>query len=120
MAHTPSPLGQFAGIQPAGSDPPDVRDDLAIVIAQIEKKTNLVFTNRAARDSAMTGTDPITGIALTPQDGQECYYTTSPDAGQIDRRIGGAWVRVYPATYSGTAAPSNALGVDGDVYVQYT
>lgn len=120
MAHTNSPLGQLPAVQPAGSDAPDVRKDLALVIAAAEKKLNLVFTTRAARDAAMTGTDPITGISLAPQDGQECYYTASPDAGQIDRRISGAWVKVYPPNYSGTGTPSNGLGVNGDVYIQYT
>jgi hypothetical protein len=114
MAHSNSPLGQLVGVVPATIDSPDVQGDLVLLITAAEKRVNLTFTTRAARDAAFTA------ASQTPVDGMQAYYTAAPDAGEIDQRIAGVWKKIYPLIYSGTGTPSNSLGVNGDVYFQTT
>lgn len=107
MAHTNSPLGQLTGVVPASADPPDVAGDFSLLITAVEKKLNMRFASRTARDSVVTS--PVDGMV-----------THIDDVGEIDRRIAGAWVKIWPTKYSGTSAPANTLGVVGDWYAQYS
>lgn len=106
MAKTDSPLGQLAAVVPATGDPPDVRGDFLILITALEKKLNMTFASRTARDAAIP----------SPIDGMKTYIN---DVDEIDERINGAWVKVYPTQYSGTGAPSNSVGSVGNYYAQY-
>lgn len=105
MAHSNSPLGQWAAIMPVGGDPPAVFSDIAAAITAIEKQVTLVYANSAARDSAI----------VSPTDGMTVYLTS---VGETYRRISGAWVKIHPIQYSGAGAPAAALGAVGDVYFQ--
>lgn len=108
MAKSNSTLGQWAAIKPAGSDAPAIQTDLNAVIDVVEKQVNLVYTTRSARDTAIP----------SPTDGMITIITGSVN--EVDRRISGAWVKVYPNMYNGTAVPATSLGVVGDLYVQYS
>jgi hypothetical protein len=106
MAHSNSPLGQLSGVVPATSDPPDVQGDLNLLITALEKKLNMTFASRAARDAAIT----------VPVNGMRTHMT---DVFETDERINGAWVKVYPVIYTGTADPSNGVGSVGNIYLKY-
>lgn len=108
MAHSNSALGQWAAIKPAGSDAPAIQTDLNAVIDAVEKQVNLQYTTRALRDTAIPS--PVNGM-LT-----QILGTVN----EVDMRINGAWVKIYPLQYSGTAAPASGLGVVGDFYAQYS
>ena len=107
MAHGPSPLGQYGNIVPAAGDIPDVQADLSGAITAIEKKALMSFASRTTRNSTVS----------VPVDGM---FTYIQDVDEIDARINGSWVKIWPVIYSGTGTPSNGLGVDGDLYIQYT
>jgi hypothetical protein len=112
MAKSNSPLGQFPASIPATSDAPDVRADINTLVGLIEKTVVMVFTTRTARDNAFSGA----GVTIT--DGMVTWITGTVD--ERDERINGVWVKTYPIQYSGTGVPSNAIGVPGDIYIQYT
>lgn len=112
MVKTASPLGQFPSSIPASADAPDVRGDIAILTGLVEKTVVQVYTSRSARDNAFSG------AGVTPADGMITWITGTVD--ERDERINGVWVKTYPLIYSGTGAPSNAVGAPGDLYAQYT
>lgn len=107
MAHSNSPIGQWTGVVPAGSDSPAVQADLVLLITAAEKQVNLVFATTSARDTALP----------SPVEGMECHITGT---GEKFRRIAGAWVKTYPLMYSGTGTPATSLGAVGDLYIQYS
>lgn len=107
MAHSNSPIGQWAGVVPAGIDSPAVAADLLLIITAAEKQINMVFATISARDTALP----------SPIEGMECHITAT---GEKFRRIAGSWVKTYPLMYNGTGTPATSLGVVGDLYVQYS
>lgn len=91
---------------PQGTDDPDVVDDLTKAIADVEKKLVMVFSNVSDRSARVP--TPVEGMLAYLKD-TDLYY----------KYDGAAWVALLPAipTFtSGTAVPSNASGVDGDVF----
>ena len=106
MAHTNSPLGQLVGVVPALGDAPNVQPDLLLMATEVEKKVNMSFASRAARDAAVT----------SPVDGMETYIQ---DVDEVDKRVNGAWAKIWPIRYYGTTDPLGTLGVVGDIYLKY-
>jgi len=64
---------------------------------------------------AQVGTAPDSVLPYV--NGMIVVTTTSPF--EVHRYNGTAWVKIWPMIYSGTTAPSNALGANGDIYVLY-
>lgn len=93
---------------PAAGDDPNVAEDVMTLATQIEKHVVMVFNTAVARDAAVTA----------PTEGMHAYLK---DSNTLTVYNGSAWAAAYPTVpsfTSGTAAPSNATGVDGDVYFQ--
>lgn len=100
---------------PVAGDDPDVVDDMTQLAKQIEKRVMGVYATTTDRDTALA--------AMTPEEGIFAYVKANNTVYYYD---GAAWVAfvprdltINPAVRSGTAAPSNATGVDGDVYIKY-
>lgn len=110
MAHTPSPLGQMPAVTPAYSDIPDARADFNLLATLVEKVTVMKFSTRQLRDTQFSSS----GTAIV--DGM---LTVITGVAEIDLRVAGVWKKIYPVTYTGTAVPSNSLGVPGDIYGRY-
>lgn len=110
MPKQDSPLGQLPDTIPEDLDTPDVNGDMAVFLAAIEKRLLMKFADRAERN-AMFDT-----ASVTPEDGMETYISS---VHEIDKRINGVWVKIWPWKYSGTNVPSNAIGSVDDIYIQY-
>lgn len=96
---------------PVATDDPDVVDDMTQLAKGIEKRVMGIYATAATRDSA--------GAAMGLEEGMFAY---TRDTDTTWRYTGSAWV-VFPAPgpviRSGSAAPVNSTGVDGDVYFRY-
>lgn len=93
---------------PEDADDPNVPADLTALAVAIEKRLVGVYTSVADRD----------GRIGAPQEGQVAILT---DQDKMHVWLAGAWKQIYPAQglqtiRNGSAAPDNAVGVDGDVY----
>lgn len=91
---------------PVGTDDPDVPGDMSALANALEKKLVMVFNNTTDRSTRVSA----------PTEGMFCYLK---DTNTFHVYDGAAWVSAYPTppTFrSGSTTPSNALGVDGDVY----
>ena len=105
MPKSNSALGQVPASIPADEDEPNVNGDMAALINAIERRLLMSWPDRATRTTAITA----------PHNGMRTYIE---NVHEIDERINGQWVKVWPTTYSGTTVPSPGLGVVGDVYFQ--
>lgn len=108
MGFVNSAIGQITGVIPDANEPPVVHTHLLNIVNQLEKRSNMRFSNTTARDAAIT----------SPENGMICGIG-SP-VSEIYSYLNGAWVKIYPLIRSGTTVPSNALGANGDLYVQYS
>jgi len=93
---------------PVTGDDPDIPGDLLALATAIEKRVLGVYNNVADRDARVTA----------PQEGQFAYLK---DTDKLYKYSGSAWEQFPPAQpsiTSGTTAPSNAVGSDGDIYFQ--
>lgn len=106
MGYISSAKGQVAGVIPDAAEDPSVHTDLLAILNVVEKKLVQRFADASARDIAWP----------TPEEGMVAVLTT-PD--EIWAYVAGAWKKLYPIIYSGTADPNNAVGVDGDLFVKY-
>jgi hypothetical protein len=92
---------------PEATDDPNVAEDITNLALAIEKRLVGVYTSAADRDAKVTA--PQEGqVAITKDNDRMFFYS------------GSAWVQMFPAVVpsitSGTTAPSNATGSNGDVY----
>jgi hypothetical protein len=108
MAHSNSALSQWSLIKPAGGDSPAIAVDLNAVIDAVERQSWMWFATRSARDAAISS--PVNGMVTA----------ILGTVNEIDMRLGGAWVKIYPNYYvgSGSGAPSGSIGVINDIYFQ--
>lgn len=96
---------------PVGADDPDVVDDMTKLAKAIEKNVIGIYNTTVDRDTRTAAIGVVEGMFAFTKDTNTVWYYDSA-----------AWVRwppSSPAIYSGTPAPSPALGVDGDVYFRY-
>jgi len=108
MPFTDSQRKQFASVVPTDPTTPTVPAHLQDIVDAIEAQTVL---------RADDWSDADTFIAPY-SDGMLLYVV---DIASLFLRLGGAWTKVYPKTYTGTALPVGGLGVgaaDGDLYFQ--
>lgn len=99
---------------PVNNDDPDVPGDLYALATRIEKTVVGIYASATARDTATASIVTPGMFAFTLAEAKLWYRGTS------------AWIEfvprdpvLNPAIRSGTAAPVNTTGVDGDVYIQY-
>ena len=94
---------------PDETDDPDIPADLMSLATAIEKKLVQVYNSVSDRDTVVT----------SPVEGQFCVLK---DVNKIFCYLDSAWVQIYPVTLpaitSGTTAPNNATGANGDIYFQ--
>src|SRR3954471_20642092 len=98
---------------PTSTDDPDVVDAMTKLAKAIEKNVIGVYNTTVDRDTKTTAAGVADGMFAITKDTHTLWYYNSTTA---------AWVQFPPASptiRSGTAAPSNATGVDGDVYFRY-
>lgn len=96
---------------PVAGDDPDVVDDMTQLAKMIEKRVMGVYPTTVERDAALAAMGPEEGI-----------FAYTKDTNTVWAYDGGAWVaqpKTGPIVRSGTSAPVNSTGVDGDVYLQY-
>jgi len=96
---------------PEEADTPDPPRDFLALANAVEKKLVMAFTSAADRDAKVTA--PVEGMLAVLK-----------DVNQAHLYFDGAWSQLYPPTNmqqitSGTTAPDNAAGSNGDLYVQY-
>lgn len=104
---TTTPMQAFPVME--GTDDPDIPADIMALALAIEKRVVGVYNNVADRDAKITA----------PVEGQIAYLK---DTNKLTYYSGSAWTDVVPALpafYSGTTAPDNADGVNGDIYIKY-
>lgn len=95
---------------PLPTDDPDVVDDMTKLAQAIEKNAVGVYPTVAERDTK-TASVVAHGMFAFTKDTNTLWYRNAT-----------AWVQFPPVTpiiRSGTAAPSNAVGINGDVYFRY-
>jgi hypothetical protein len=93
---------------PAATDDPNVAEDIMTLATAIEKHVVMVFNTSIARDASVTA----------PTEGMHAYLK---DTNVMTKYNGSSWENAYPAVpaiTSGTAAPINSNGANGDVYFQ--
>jgi len=95
---------------PEETDKPDPPADFLKLANAVEKRLAAVYASAADRDAKVTA--PAEGQVAILKDVNRiyCYFDT-------------AWTQIYPPTglptiTSGTTAPNNATGANGDVYLQ--
>lgn len=95
---------------PEITDDPDVVGDINALANAIEKKLAGVYNSVADRDARITA--PVEGQVAILRDLDKGYIY-----------LAGGWKQFYPASgpsiTSGTTAPSNATGANGDLYLRY-
>lgn len=91
---------------PTGTDDPDIPGDLLALANAIEKRLMAVHATTAARDAATP----------SPQDGMFCYITGTNTVYVYQDSAWTVFPAALPTFTSGTAAPNNATGNNGDVY----
>lgn len=95
---------------PTNADDPDIPGDMATLALAIERRVVGVYATQAALNSTTAGKT------------EEGMFAYTSDTNSFWSYNGTAWVgfpTVVPIIRSGTAAPSNGTGIDGDVYIQY-
>src|SRR5215831_10250786 len=109
MAYVASAGGNFPAAIPDATEDPNIPGDLLTLANKIEKRVTGIYATNTARDAATTAMGG--GEA-----GRFCYTI---DTGTTWLHNGTTWVAFPPAQpviRSGSAAPANTLGSDGDVY----
>lgn len=98
-----------------------------VVNGAIDAKQDTIFDLSAIRSGASAGSTayqkPSAGIPASDlSSGVQASLTPSvsaSDNGKVLMVVSGAWAKATPVTvYSGSAAPTSAEGIDGDVYLQ--
>jgi hypothetical protein len=95
---------------PVNGDDPDLPDDLNKLAKAIEKRVMGVYATTAARDSATTAAGLEEGMFAFTRDTNTTWYFD-----------GTAWQSFPPRQAQvtvGTTVPSNASGLNGDVFFQ--
>lgn len=108
MPYTNSAKGQLTGIVPQGGNAPAVVADLQQIVDKVEPRLVLRAASVAAANASLG----------TLEDGMFLETTAAPF--EFHSRQAGAWVKIWPTNYSGTAAPVAANFVVGDTYDQYS
>jgi len=106
MAFTDSDRKQFLAIVPPATQTPTVPAHLQDIVDAIEERVVLFADDWSDADTNIT---PYT-------DGMLLYVA---DVAALFLRLGAAWTKVYPKSYTGTTLPTGDLGVgaaDGDLY----
>lgn len=96
---------------PQGTDDPDVVDDMTKLARAIEKNAIGIYNTPTDRDTKTAAAGVVKGM-----------FAFTADLNKLWFYDGAAWVAFPPAQptiRSGTAAPNDAVGVDGDVYYRY-
>lgn len=86
----------------------DVHNDIKTLVEVLDKRIVGIYANQTAVSNAGPW---VEGNVVWVQ-----------DSNTLQVYNGSSWVSIYPSTpriYSGTSAPSSALGNVGDFYVQY-
>lgn len=92
---------------PIATDDPDVVGDVTTLAKAIEKKLVQVYLSASDRNAKVTA----------PTEGMFCILK---DTNIIQFHDGTNWIQIYPTSFpsitSGTNAPSNSSGANGDVF----
>lgn len=92
---------------PISTDDPNITEDMNTLAKAIEKRLMGVYNSIADRNAKIT----------SPEEGQVAYLR---DTNSFTFYTGSAWEVMFPAQVSitsGTSVPSNATGVNGDVFL---
>jgi hypothetical protein len=106
MPFNDSARGLIQDVLADDTEDPDYPVQIAAIVNAIEPNLILKAASVAAANASLTPIDNM--LLLTTAAPKEVYW-----------RQGSTWVKIWPTTYSGTAAPAGSLGVNGDVYFQY-
>lgn len=107
MPFNDSARGVIQDVLGDNAEAADYPAQIAAIVNAIEPNLILKATNVAAANATLT---PLL-------EGMLLITTLAPK--EIYVRQGTAWIKIFPTTYAGTAAPASTLGVNGDVYFQY-
>ncbi len=101
---------------------PSVREFVIKSLQQFYQRLNISDYENKIESISVNGTpQTITGknVNLSISSGSSLPSVSSSDNGKILQVVNGTWTAVTPTqVYSGTAAPNDANGSDGDLYVQ--
>jgi len=81
---------------------------------QIAAIVNAIEPNLVLKAATLT----IANATLTPLTEAMLLITTAAPK-EVYVRQGTTWVKIWPNTYNGPAAPAGTLGVNNDVFFQY-
>lgn len=94
---------------PTSDDDPDIPDDMTKMANAIERKLVNTYASISDRDSRLAA----------PESGMLAFMK---DTSKLLAYFNGEWNQIYPLAgpqiTSGTSAPNNATGTNGDVYFQ--
>ncbi len=107
MPFTDSSMGLIQDKLPDDDENADFPVQIAGIVNAIEPHLVLKAANIATANSTLV---PVA-------EGMLLITTAAPK--EIYVRQDSAWLKIYPRTYYGTAAPAASLGINGDVYFQY-
>lgn len=105
MPFTDSARKQFPAVVPDDPAQPTVPAHLQAIVDAIEEHVILYADDWSYADTFIA---PYTNGML--------LFVADPEA--LYLRLGGAWVKVYPTSFTGTGPPDPTLGADGDLYFQ--
>lgn len=105
MPFTDSDRKQFTAVVPTDPTSPTVPAHLQTIVDALESHVVL-----RAEDWSFADT------FIAPYENGMILYVEDIDS--LFLRAGGAWLKLHPTNYNGTAEPDSGLGADGDLYFQ--
>lgn len=81
---------------------------------QIAAIVNAIEPNLVLKATSVAGANSTLGPLV---EGMLLLTTAAPK--EVYVRHGAGWTKIWPTSYSGTSAPADSLGINGDVYFQY-
>lgn len=115
MAYIPSERTQVkdgtgGNVVPDSVQIPAAHTDFLKIVNAIEPRLVMRLASLAEAEVEPTSIAPL-------ENGMWLVTTSSPY--EVYYRVAGAWKKVWPVVYNGTAAPAASLGVEDDLYIQY-
>lgn len=103
MAFGDSARKQVVAVIPAVTEEPTVPAHLQLLLDGFEARLVLRAEDWSWADAFIAPYED--GMLVFIEDVQELHF-----------RVGTAWVKLFPTTYTGTTEPGSGLGADGDLY----